>query len=104
MVYTLVSVPATGSVKDNGTTLSATSTFTQADINAGNITYTPTAGSDSFQLQHVSDGDGGTVAATTFSITVTDPMGLVNSTLSRDRRYKRGNTITSSTLLSRRHG
>ena len=77
----LVSVPATGSLKDSGTTLLANSTFTQADINAGNITYTGTAGNDSFQFS-ISDGDGGTVTATTFSITVTDPMGLVNGTLS----------------------
>ena len=80
VVYTLVSVPATGSLKNNGTTLSANSTFTQADINAGNITYTGAAGNDSFRFS-ISDGDGGTVTATTFSITVTDPMGLVNGTL-----------------------
>ena len=80
VVYKLVSVPGTGSLKNGATTLSANSTFTQADVNAGNITYTATAGSDSFRFS-VSDGDGGTVTATTFSITVTDPMGLVNSTL-----------------------
>ena len=96
VVYTLVSVPATGSVKNNGTTLVASSTFTQADINAGNITYTATAGNDSFRFS-ISDGDGGTVTATTFSITVTDPMGLVNGTLTATE----GSAATiTSTLLS----
>ena len=96
VVYTLVSVPATGSLKNNGTTLSANSTFTQADVNAGNITYTAAAGNDSFRFS-VSDGDGGTVTATTFSITVTDPMGLVNGTLTATE----GSAATiTSTLLS----
>ena len=96
VVYTLVSVPATGSLKNNGTTLSATSTFTQADVNAGNITYTGTAGNDSFRFS-ISDGDGGTVTSTTFSITVSDPMGLVNGTLTATE----GSAATiTSTLLS----
>ena len=96
VIYTLVSSTATGSLKNGATTLSATSTFTQADINAGNITYTGTAGNDSFQFS-ISDGDGGTVTTTTFSITVTDPMGLVNGTLSATE----GSVATiTSTLLS----
>ncbi len=48
-------------------------TFTQANINSGNLTYTHDGGettSDSFTFT-VSDGAGGSLSATTFNITVT---------------------------------
>jgi phosphotransferase system IIA component len=70
VVYTLLSKPATGTLQDGTTTLAANSTFTQADINGGKLTYTGTqVGSDSFQFS-ATDGRGGTVPQTAFNITV----------------------------------
>jgi hypothetical protein len=70
VVYTLVSVPASGTLKDGAATLVVGSTFTQADINSGKLTYTGTAaGSDAIQFS-ATDGQGGTVPVNTLSITV----------------------------------
>jgi len=75
VVYTLVTPPtlATGSLLSNGQALIANSTFTQADINAGRITYRNNGEEttqDSFVFA-VADGRGGVVADTTFAINVT---------------------------------
>ena len=72
LTYTVTSAPANGQVKLNG---SQTATFTQADVNAGLVTYAHGGGagtSDSFVFS-VSDGDGGQVAGQTFDVTVTGP-------------------------------
>lgn len=75
VVYTLVTPPSlsTGSLLSNGNALIANSTFTQADINAGRITYQHN-GSETTQdafVFAVSDGRGGSVPNTTFAINVT---------------------------------
>jgi autotransporter-associated beta strand protein len=76
IIYTVGSTPpAHGTLADGGTTLTAGSSFTQADIAAGNVTYTPDgsgAASDSFTFT-VSDGVQ-TSAAQTFTV-LTDPNG-----------------------------
>jgi hypothetical protein len=70
VVFTLVSIPASGTLKDGNSVLAVNSTFTQADINSGKLTYTGAAvGPDSFQFS-ATDGQGGTVPTTTFHITV----------------------------------
>ena len=72
LVYTVNSVPTNGVLRRNGINLSVSSTFTQADIDAGIITYshndTETT-SDSFSFT-VDDG-AGTNSSGTFNITIT---------------------------------
>ena len=72
LVYTVTSVPVNGVLRRNGVDLSVSSTFTQADIDAGLITYlhddTETT-SDSFSFT-VDDGVGSSSSGT-FNITVT---------------------------------
>ena len=73
LVYTLDAVTTNGTLKKNGTPLSAGGTFTQADINAGLLTYEHNGSettSDNFGFT-VADGAGGTISSTTFTITVT---------------------------------
>ena len=69
LVYTITSGPTNGTLKRSG---SATTSFTQADINAGLITYQHNGGettSDSFAFT-VNDGQGTSTSAT-FNIVVT---------------------------------
>ncbi|MHC4440485.1 MAG: cadherin-like domain-containing protein, partial [Planctomycetota bacterium] len=72
LLFTLIAVPANGLLKLDGTTLSASDTFTQADIDSNLLTYEHDGSetvSDSFQFT-VSDGSGGSIANTTFNITI----------------------------------
>lgn len=70
--YTLTAVPAHGKLYKSSVELAVSGTFTQDDINNGRITYTHDSSettSDSFKFT-VSDGAGGNIAETTFTITV----------------------------------
>ncbi|MGE0255961.1 MAG: beta strand repeat-containing protein [Alphaproteobacteria bacterium] len=71
VTYTLTSVPANGTLKKSGVALGIGGTFTQADVNANAITFEHTngGGNGSFTFT-VSDGQGGTIGATTANITV----------------------------------
>jgi len=72
LVYTLTGAPTNGTLFLNAVPLSAASTFTQADVNAGLVTYShdgSETASDSFAFT-VDDGVGANSAAT-FNITVT---------------------------------
>jgi VCBS repeat-containing protein len=72
IVFTVTTNTTNGELKKNGTTLNSSETFTQDDIDNNRITYVHDGGettSDSFQFT-VSDGAGGTIGSTTFSITV----------------------------------
>jgi len=72
LILTLGAAPTRGALKKSGSVLAAGSTFTQDDINNNRITYVHsgiTDNSDSFTFT-VSDGSGGTIGSTTFSITV----------------------------------
>ncbi len=72
LVYTVDSAPANGTVYLSGVALNAGDTFTQADIDGGQITYTHDGGettSDSFDFT-VDDG-AGTTTSSTFNFTVT---------------------------------
>ncbi len=72
LTYTLTGIPTNGVLRRSGVNLSVSSTFTQADIDAGIITYlhndTETT-SDSFSFT-VDDGVGSSSSGT-FNITVT---------------------------------
>jgi hypothetical protein len=71
LTYTVTTVPANGSLRRSG---AATTTFTQADIDAGIVTYVHNNSqttSDSFGFS-VSDGTT-TLAGNTFRITITTP-------------------------------
>ena len=72
LVYTVDIIPSNGTLYNNGVTLNATDTFTQADIDAGLITYDHDGSqitSDSFNFT-VDDGTG-TAISSTFNWTVT---------------------------------
>jgi hypothetical protein len=76
LVYTLQSLPQYGLLALNGQPLNLTdnSCFTQADVDAGLVTYThdgsETPLSDSFTFTVV-DGDGGEIGLTTYDLTIT---------------------------------
>ena len=86
IIYTLITSPAYGTLKNNGLTLNDGEMFTQADIDADNLTYTHDGGEttgDSFVFS-VSDEDGGTISNQTFDITVSpvnDPPEVVVNNL-----------------------
>ncbi len=71
LTYTIDAAPSNGTVFLSGVALNTSDTFTQADIDAGQITYTHDGGettSDSFDFT-VDDGVG-TTTSSTFSIVV----------------------------------
>ena len=73
LVYTVDAVPTYGTLRLNGTALGLNDTFTQADIDAGNVTYDhdgSQTSADSFDFT-VDDG-AGTSTSSTFSFTVTN--------------------------------
>ena len=73
IVFTLVSAPINGTLRNNGTTIAQGGTFTQANIASNLITYLHNGSettSDAFSFS-VSDGAGGTIGTTFFNITVT---------------------------------
>jgi len=85
LTYTIGTAPTKGTLKYNGAALNAASTFTQANIDSGLITYTPSGdqiGADSFTFS-VSDGAGGSIASTAFSITITDSVAPTVSSINR---------------------
>lgn len=69
--YVVVSAPAYGTLFLSGVALAAGQTFTQADINAGKLSYTNTSATtqDAFTFV-VNDGKGGFFGADDFVITV----------------------------------
>jgi hypothetical protein len=73
LTYTVESVPANGTLRSDGTTLSSGDTFTQAAVNSGTLAYAHDGSettSDSFDFSVADDGGASTETAT-FSITVT---------------------------------
>jgi hypothetical protein len=72
LVYTVGTAPLHGALKNNGTQLNAGDTFTQDDVNNNRIEFThngDAATTDEFKFT-VSDGAGGSIASTTFSINI----------------------------------
>ena len=64
LVYTVTSAPGNGTLRLLGTALNVSDTFTQADINAGNVTY---------------DHDGSETLSDSFGFDVDDGQGVVSS-------------------------
>ncbi|CDK97791.1 conserved protein of unknown function, containing cadherin-like domian [Magnetospirillum gryphiswaldense MSR-1 v2] len=98
--YTLTTAPTKGTLTKSGVTVSANGTFTQADIDAGNIKYTPTAnniGADSLGFK-VSDGTA-ELTNQTFSITISDVNpSISNNTVSwNENATGTVTTVTPST-------
>jgi|GEM_PF-5040054 len=77
LTYTLLTPPTLGTLSHNGLALNVNDTFTQADIDTGLLTFSPTGdGNDSFNFSLEDGGeDGATPALGTFDITIT----LVNN-------------------------
>jgi hypothetical protein len=72
LTYTIGTVPANGTLKLDGTSLSNGDTFTQDDIDKELLTYEhndSSTTSDSFTFT-VTDGSGGTIDSTIFDITI----------------------------------
>jgi VCBS repeat-containing protein len=71
LIYTVDAIPANGILRLSGTALGLNDTFTQADIDAGNVTYDHDGSqtlADSFDFT-VDDGEG-TTTSSTFNFTV----------------------------------
>ena len=64
LVYTLITTPSNGTLRNDGTALSTSNTFTQEDIDNNDITY---------------DHDGSETTNDTLTFTVTDGAGNVNN-------------------------
>jgi CSLREA domain-containing protein len=80
LTFTVGTATTNGTLKKGVATLSAGGTFTQADIDGNQITYTHNGTAtftDSFTFT-VSDGAGGSIASTTFNITIGNPNVSVN--------------------------
>jgi hypothetical protein len=72
IIFTVASLPSLGVLKYSGSVVSAGSTFTQADVNAGLVTYSNlslTAGNDSFTFTAI-NSDSRSVPLTTFQINI----------------------------------
>ncbi|MGI0487175.1 cadherin-like domain-containing protein [Pantanalinema rosaneae CENA516] len=100
--YTLTNTPTSGNLRLNGTNLTANQTFTQADVDAGRISYRHNGSettSDSFVF-NVSDGAGGSTGTRVFNISVTPvndaPVVLSNGPLTINEGAI--TTITNSIL------
>ena len=99
LTYTVGTAPTKGTLTNNGITVGASGTFTQANIDSGLIKYTPTAnanGADSFTFA-VADGAGGSLSGQTFSFTITAvndaPIGLPTISITTTQ----GQLLTAST-------
>ena len=101
IIYTLTTIPAGGTLAKSGLALAISDTFTQADVDAGLITYAHAGGespSDSFQFT-VSDGAGGTIAATSFAITVTAVNDAPANTINRTLTLNPGQVVAISNAI-----
>lgn len=77
LTYSVVTLPANGTIMKEDIALEANGTFTQADIDNSIIMYVhnnSATTADSFGFT-VNDGQGGSVAETTFAITITAASG-----------------------------
>ena len=81
LTYTVLSATTKGTLTLNGTTLTVGSTFTQADIDNGNLTYKHTgteAEMDNFQF-HVQDINGGWYGSPYFTIQTGETNGIATA-------------------------
>jgi uncharacterized protein DUF4347/cellulose/xylan binding protein with CBM9 domain/cadherin-like protein len=103
LTYTLATDVANGTLYLNTAALGASDTFTQDDIDGNLLTYTHDGGettSDGFQFT-VSDGAGGSIGTSAFSLTVTavnDEQVLATNTGTAVNEASTGNVITTAML------
>lgn len=98
LVYTLTAVPAKGALKKNSTALIVGNTFTQADLDAGIISFTPegtTNGADSFAFTYT-DGIAAALGPVSFSVSITPAYTL---TVTRSGSGAGSITATGCTLI-----
>ena len=102
LTYTVTAATGNGTLRLSGTALGVSDTFTQADIDAGNVTYDHDGSetvSDSFNF-NVDDG-AGTNSSGTFNITVTpvnDEEVLATITGTTVNEASTGNVLTTAML------
>jgi hypothetical protein len=102
LTYTVTSAIGNGTLRLSGTALGVSDTFTQADIDAGQVTYDHDGSetvSDSFDFS-VDDG-AGTSTSGTFNITVTpvnDEQVLATNTGTTVNEASTGNVLTTAML------
>ena len=102
LTYTVTAATGNGTVRLSGTALGVTDTFTQADIDAGNVTYDHDGSetvSDSFSFT-VDDG-AGTNSSGTFNLTITpvnDEEVLSTNAGTTVNEASTGNVITTAML------
>lgn len=86
--FTIVRVPAAGTITLNGQALSVGSVFTQDDLNNNRVTYNSDASyeGETFFSFTVYDGNGGWIGITNFDIYADEsiPVGTVDYTLAED--------------------
>jgi Putative Ig domain/Cadherin-like/Domain of unknown function (DUF4114)/WD40-like Beta Propeller Repeat len=113
LLFTIDSLPSQGGLKLNGTALAVKGTFTQADINAGKLTYLPsgtTATMDGFGFT-VTDGTTTAIPGSTQRVSISssgtqgndisgnDTIGTVNlvkNSISADGRYVAYESLASN--------
>src|SRR5207302_891211 len=97
-VYTVTTAPTHGTLKLNGSTLSANSTFTQDDLNTNKVTYSHsgTDNNDSFAFS-VADAPGAAATAT-FNISFTEATASVSANTGLSLGEGTSATITSAKL------
>ena len=108
LIYTLTGDVGNGTLRLNGSVLNTSDTFTQADIDAGIVTYdhdgSNTTG-DSFDFSMTDGGENGSIPATgTFSLTITpvddDAPVVVNNTGSTVAEGGTDTLITAELLFT----
>jgi len=98
--YTIDTAPVNGTLDNGGTALSSGDTFTQADINNGEITYTHDGSattSDSFDFTVTDQGGSGTSTSGTFSVTI-EPVNTLPATQADTASVRRGDTVSVAVL------
>lgn len=98
IVYTLVAVPTNGTLAISGTPLVNGGTFTQKNIDDGLLTYAHNGAESSLErfTFTVSDGAGGSIATSTFSIPVTAVNDAPVVTINRTLVLNPGQSVTIS--------
>jgi hypothetical protein len=102
LLYSLAALPQVGTLQKNGLALDLSGTFTQADIDAGSLSYTHDCSAtltDSFTFA-AADGLGGAIENTVFAITVTplNPAPLIDTNVAM-LLHSGGSGIVSNTFL-----
>ncbi|TYC15578.1 T9SS type A sorting domain-containing protein [Bizionia gelidisalsuginis] len=83
IMYTVSELPTKGSVYLNSTVLAVNGTFTQANVDAGDVTYTTTSGvadTDGFRV-NMNDGNGGDLPNLLVQIEIVDGLSTDDYTL-----------------------